>query len=210
MRALPRRVVVPVALLGAAATLVVAGVPWAHGTVPTVLSSDEITVDGTSAAPAVPALALVGLAAAAALAIGRRWAVVLASVVLLVAGASVAALSLGVVLQPEPAVLEAAGRVSGVRRLDGPAGATAAPFLAALLGVLVALAGLAGLVGRRDWGRTGRRFERTADPASGTGAPGREAAAPGPGAAVSERDRAMDDWDALGRGEDPSDPAGRR
>ncbi|MGW6227000.1 Trp biosynthesis-associated membrane protein, partial [Cellulosimicrobium cellulans] len=101
---------------------------------------------------------------------------------------------------------------TGVTELTAPVDLTVAPWLAAALGVLTVLAVVWVAVGSRSWAGASTRHER----ASGATAP----AAPAAGTAVPEerpdRSRATeppvpddltdhDAWDALSRGEDPTD-----
>jgi uncharacterized membrane protein (TIGR02234 family) len=167
---------------------------WAHGEVSTVLGPQEVSVSGSSAAPGVGAAALVVGAAALAAAIGRRIGAVLAGIALIGAAVLVGASVVGFLGDPAAPLEAAAGEISGVPELTGPAQLTVWPYVTLLLGVAVAAAGVLTLVAGRSWQTAGRRFERPAPT-------GRRSAA---SEATDERDRAMDDWDALGRGEDPS------
>ncbi|KON73088.1 hypothetical protein M768_12715 [Cellulosimicrobium cellulans F16] len=208
-----RRTAIWVLLLLGGATLATAVPTWLSTTGATALDPEvEVTVAGTSAAPGVSASALVLVAAALALGlVGRvgRW------VVLAVAAASgvVATVSaLGVALDPEPSARSAVADATGVTELTAPVDLTVAPWLAAALGVLTVLAVVWVAVGSRSWAGASTRHER----ASGATAP----AAPAAGTAVPEerpdRSRATeppvpddltdhDAWDALSRGEDPTD-----
>ncbi|WP_264030192.1 Trp biosynthesis-associated membrane protein [Cellulosimicrobium sp. SH8] len=208
-----RRTAIWVLLLLGGATLATAVPTWLSTTGATALDPEvEVAVAGTSAAPGVSASALVLVAAALALGlVGRvgRW------VVLAVAAASgvVATVSaLGVALDPEPSARSAVADATGVTELTAPVELTVAPWLAAALGVLTVLAVVWVAVGSRSWAGASTRHER----ASGATAP----AAPAAGTAVPEerpdRSRATeptapddltdhDAWDALSRGEDPTD-----
>lgn len=229
VRAPGRRGTVLAALALAVTVLVTAGLSWAGGEVPTVLGPERVSVTGMTAAPAV--LAGAGVAAAAALTagIGRRMAVTVAGAALLLAAAAVGYGVAAFLGAPAGSLLDAAAEVSGVRELAGPVAITPGPYLTGALAVGLAAAGLIVLVAGRSWPQPGRRFERgdTGPPAdrgpsahSGPSAPA-DPLAPGapPVQAVppvdsarsggptqtDPRTRAMDDWDALGRGEDPSD-----
>jgi hypothetical protein len=133
-------------------------------------------VSGGDAAPLAAALALVGLAGAAALLAARGFLRVLVGLLLLLAGAGVAA-----------------GGVSVLT--DGVAGAQVAtdvrlaagwPALCAVGGLLVAGGGILATVRGRRWSALGRRYD----------APGTESRA--------GQDTPM--WDSLDRGEDPTAP----
>ncbi|MPV38959.1 Trp biosynthesis-associated membrane protein, partial [Georgenia subflava] len=134
-----------------------------------------------------------------AAALGRRIGAVLAGLVLVGAAALVAASTVGFLSDPAAPVRSAAAELSGVPELDGAATTTPWPALAIVLAVALLVLGVVTLVASRRWQAAGRRFERD------TPAPGPRSAA---SRATDDRTRAMDDWDALGRGEDPSQPAG--
>ncbi|MDF2806493.1 MAG: hypothetical protein K0S43_1439 [Cellulosimicrobium sp.] len=209
-----RRTAIWVLLLLGGATLAAAVPTWLSTTGATALDPQvEVTVAGTEAAPGVSASALVLVAAALALGlVGRagRW------VVLAVAAASgvVATVSaLGVALDPEPSARSAVADATGVTEVTAPVDLTVAPWLAAACGVLTVIAVVWVALGSRSWAGASTRHER----ASGATSPAAPAAA---GTTVPEerpdRPRATepaapddltdhDAWDALSRGEDPTD-----
>lgn len=195
----PRRgqVVLAVLVLGVL-LLATAAASWAHGEVATVLGAQEVSVSGSSAAPGVSAAALVVGAAALAAAIGRRVGAVLAGIALIGAAVLVGVSVAGFLADPAAPLEAAAGQVSGVPELTGEATTTLWPYVTLVVALAVAAAGVVTLVAGGRWQSAGRRFERPAAAAP------RSAAS----AATDERDRAMDDWDALGRGEDPSADGG--
>jgi hypothetical protein len=141
---------------------------------PDPLPSIVTTVTGAEHVPVAAALALVGLAGAAALPAARGYARLLVGLVLLVSGVVVAAggvaALVGGVVQPEVgiAVQNSAGW----------------PALCVAGGVLVAAAGLVATVRGRRWSALGRRYD----------APGTEPAAP--------EDTPM--WESQDRGVDPT------
>ncbi|WP_382396317.1 Trp biosynthesis-associated membrane protein [Georgenia alba] len=176
------------ALLGA-----VSAVPWASGAAGTVLGEQTVEVSGGSAAPGVVGAAFVVGAAALAVAIGRRAGASVGGVAMVV-GAVVAVVAVvGFLGDPESALRQAAAELSGVPELVGDARVTLWPYVTLVLALLAAAVGLSGLVAARTWTTAGRRFERPARRGSAVDR------------ASDERTRAMDDWDALGRGEDPTD-----
>ncbi|WP_413450154.1 Trp biosynthesis-associated membrane protein [Georgenia phoenicis] len=191
------RVVVLVLVLGAVA-FGLSVLTWASAPVPTVLAERTVTVTGGDAAPATTAAGLAVLATALALALGGRWVSRLCAVALVALGALLAASAVGFLLDPQPPLLAAAATVSGVREISAAPSVTPWPYLAVLVGVLVAACSV--LVLRMPTTAGGRRFER---PAAAGERPVTLADAP------DERVRAMDDWDALGRGEDPTEPEHR-
>ncbi|MEI5584696.1 MULTISPECIES: Trp biosynthesis-associated membrane protein [unclassified Agromyces] len=164
----------------------------------------SIDVGGAVASPALAALALAGLALAGALAIAGpviRFVLGLLAVVL---GASVvlaSTVSLGdPVRAVSPAVADATG-VAGAEsteELVAAAATSAWPYAAVLGGVLIAAAGVVVVVTGRAW-PISRRY--------GGGA---RLAPAAPGEGVPASDRAVDDWDGLSRGDDPTDEASGR
>ncbi|HEX6953294.1 MAG TPA: Trp biosynthesis-associated membrane protein [Agromyces sp.] len=166
----------------------------------------SLEVGGAVASPALAALALAGLALAGALAIaGPVIRVVLGLLAVLLGGSIVLAswMPLGdPVAAVSPAVADATG-VAGAEptaELVAATTASAWPFAAIAGGLLIAAAGVVVLVTGRAWA-TSRRY--------GGGA---RLAADGTRAELPSSDRAVDDWDGLSRGDDPTDdgrdPAG--
>ncbi|WP_435736088.1 Trp biosynthesis-associated membrane protein [Cellulosimicrobium sp. PMB13] len=210
-----RRAAIWLLLLLGGATLAASAVTWSTTTGATALDPVvEVTVSGTTAAPGVGAAALVLVAAGLALGlVGRigRW------VVLAVAAASgvvTTAAALGVALDPEPSARSAVAEATGVTELTSAVSLTAAPWVAAALGVLTVVAVVWVAVGSRGWQRASTRHERDgaaagAPVAAEAGAAG--ATTPPPdtgGAATTPQDDELTDhdaWDALSRGEDPTD-----
>jgi hypothetical protein len=214
-----RRAAIWLLLLLGGATLAASAVTWSTTTGATALDPVvEVSVSGTTAAPGVGAAALVLVAAGLALGlVGRvgRW-VVLA--VAAASGAVTTAAALGVALDPEPSARSAVAEATGVTELTSAVSLTPAPWVAAALGVLTVLAVAWVAVGSRGWQQASTRHERDA---SATGGPARgdaggatvgpTAARPGTGThdpARTPRDDDLTDhdaWDALSRGEDPTD-----
>ena len=161
---------------------------WVRATGSSALSGAvALQVSGASAAPLVPAMALVLAAAGVAVALaGRigRWVVV---AVVGLGGLAVAAAGLSVVVDPVPRAVAAARAQTGVGAVTGAA-PTIGPWLAVVVGV-VAVA-VSGLLARASahWVAPSRRHEVT-PPSVASGGPPDERA----------------DWDALTRGADPSD-----
>lgn len=158
-----------------------------------------LEVGGAVASPAIAALALAGLALAGALAIaGPLIRMVLGLLAALLGGCLVLAASLSLadpVAAASGAIAEATG-VAGAEptaELVASVEQTAWPVAAIVGGALVALAGLLVVVTGRAW-PTSRRYGGVRLAADG----GRRAA---------PSDRAVDDWDGLSRGDDPTDDA---
>ncbi|SFR76950.1 trp region conserved hypothetical membrane protein [Agromyces sp. CF514] len=180
---------------------------------------DPIAVGGGVASPALAALGLAGLALVAALAIaGPFIRVVLAVIQVLLGGAIVLASAIALgdpVKAVAPAVTDATG-VAGAgptAALVASVDATAWPWVAVAGGVLVVLAGIAALVTGSRWPGSSRRYSTTrlveADAAAHADgdAPRQsgEAALPRTDARRRASDRAVDAWDELSRGDDPTD-----
>jgi len=176
-------------VLGLALAALVSGVPvWMRTSGSTALQGIvPVQVTGTQAAPAVPAAALVLLAAGIAIGLaGRvgRWVVVGAVVLsgLLQVASAAAALA-----DPAPVARTVVAAETGVELLASPVRLTAWPWIALVVGVLVVLAGA--------WlGATSGRWVRTSDR--------HDVAHGGRSTAPVDDDQAA--WDALTRGHDPS------
>jgi uncharacterized membrane protein (TIGR02234 family) len=158
-------------------------------------------VGGAVASPALAALALAGLALAGALAIaGPVIRVVLGALAIVLGGCVVLAAWVSLA-DPVTAVSAAVAEATGVAgagptaELVAAATATAWPFAAIAGGVLVAAAGVVVIVTGRAW-PTSRRY--------GSGA---RMAVDGARDEAPASDRAVDDWDGLSRGDDPTDDA---
>jgi uncharacterized membrane protein (TIGR02234 family) len=161
-------------------------------------ASATLEVGGPAASPALSALALAGLALAGALAIaGPVIRIVLGLLSAVLGGCIVLAASLSIA-DPVAAVSSSVAEATGVAGAASTAAlvaeVTASPWPAVAVagGILVMLAGLAVLVTARAW-PTSRRY--------GGGA---RVEADG-GAEAPPSDRAVDAWDDLSRGDDPTD-----
>ena len=166
-------------------------------------TADPIEVAGSIASPALAALGLAGLALVAALAIaGPGIRVVLGVLEVLLGGCILlaAGISLGDPVAAVSAAVTDATGVSGsapTAALVASATATPWPVLAIAGGALVVLAGVVVLVTGTRWPASSRRYggARLADDGAGA-----TTAAERPAS-----DRAIDDWDGLSRGDDPTD-----
>ena len=167
---------------------------------------EAIAVPGSVASPALAALGLAGLALAGALAIAGPGIRIVLGVLEVVLGGCIllaAGLSLGDPVAAVGAAVTDATGVSGsgpTAELVASATATAWPVAAIAGGVLLVVAGLAVLVTGTRWPASSRRYRgaRLADAEEPRSAGDRERAA---------SDRAIDDWDELSRGDDPTDEA---
>ena len=174
-------------LLLAGLTALVAVPTWFTTTGTTALQG-TVTVQaaGSQVAPAILAAAVAILAAVAAVGlVGRagRWVV---AAVVVACGVLVVGTTLGVLGDPEAAVIPVVAAETGVGKLAGPVTTSVWPWLAVAVGVLDVLAGEWLVVASRAWSGPSRRHENVADAATPT--------------TPDERS----DWDALTRGDDPS------
>jgi hypothetical protein len=175
----------------------------------------HVDVSGGRAAPLVPALALVALAAGGALTIARRIGQVIVLTALALAGAG-AALAAGRVLTDpvsaaRPAVAEATGlTTASVTASTASVAMSAWPVVAVVLAALIVAVAVLGWTARGGW-QVGRRFERAAAQGEAAADDADPAAPPAGGTEGSTPATTADDWDALSRGDDPtSGPGGRR
>jgi uncharacterized membrane protein (TIGR02234 family) len=166
-------------------------------------AGEAIAVPGSVASPALAALGLAGLALVAALAIaGPGIRIVLGVLEVVLGGCVLLATGISIgdpIAAVAPAVTDATG-VSGsgpTAELVAAATATAWPAVAVVGGVLLVLAGIAVLVTGTRWPTSSRRY-RAARLADADGGAGHDAAA------HAASDRAIDDWDELSRGDDPT------
>lgn len=181
---------VGICLAGAALALFAVSRVWSvQVTARPGLTDLRVEQTGSAQAPWLPALALVGLAGAGALLATRGWPRRSVGLLLVLAGAGLAAGALAVRAGLDP----------------GSAGAGAAfwPPAAGGGGVLVAMGGVWALRRGHGWPAMGRRYERpaAAHPPKVTGGPG--AAPPDqrkPAGPVDARSA----WEALDRGDDPT------
>lgn len=159
----------------------------------------SIDVGGAVASPALAALALAGLALAGALAIaGPVIRLVLGLLALALGGSVVLAAwlsSADPVAASSAAVAEATGVAGAEPTAELVAGvATSAwPYAAIVGGLLIASAGVVVIVTGRSWA-TSRRYGGAA-----------RMAVDGARDDAPASDRAVDDWDGLSRGDDPTD-----
>ena len=165
---------------------------WSEGTATVAGAPFSLTAKGSDVTGVPAALAIVGLAALVAVFAVRRAGRLLVSALLALCGAgTIAAALLGV--SDTSALDEEAARAAGdtaatVHTLSH----TAWPYVAAVGGALILLAGLLALRYGRQWPAMSGRYER-----SGTPKPRRTPAPLDP-------DRPEDLWKALDRGEDPT------
>ncbi|MGW0761904.1 TIGR02234 family membrane protein [Streptomyces sp. NPDC002814] len=178
--------------LGAAVALLATRQQWSEGTATVAGGSFPLTAKGSDVTGVPAALAIVGLAALVAVFAVRKSGRLLVSALLALSGAGiVVAAVFGA--SDSSALDEKAAETTG----DTAAGVdalthTAWPYVAAVGGVLILLAGLLALRYGRLWPAMSGRYERS-------GAPRPRRKAP-----VVDPDRPEDLWKALDRGEDPT------
>ena len=207
--------------VGGVLLILSAGRPWATGVLTQVPGQPQVAVTGRAAAPWAAALGFVALAGTVVAATSRPAVVRVSALIIAVLGAAAAVTSVLSVRSPAAALRSSAVQTAGVSDAAvAAASRTVWPFVAVLASLLVLLAGGVAVGVAGSW-TASRRFERgevtshagatglagatgTGDGATGTGA---GAAGTGDGASNGEgspHDAAMDTWDALSRGEDPT------
>jgi hypothetical protein len=177
-----------------------------------------ITVPGSVAAPALSALSLAGIALAGALAIAGPIVRLVLGVLEIVLGVSVLWSSLAAAIDPIAAGASSVTTTTGVagdasvRSLIVGYDGTVWPVAAVVAGALMLIAGAVVIVTVRRWPASGRRYQAVVfEDAEGnrSGDAGDffddDSTAPEPKATRRERsDAAVDDWDDLTRGNDPT------
>lgn len=177
--------------VGAAVALLSSRQGWSAGTVTVAGGDFPLTAKGSDVTGVPAALAIVGLAALVAVFAVRRAGRLLVSLLLVLSGAgTIAAALLGV--GDSSALDEKAAQAAG----DTSATATALthtawPYVAALGGALLLLAGLLAVRYGRLWPAMSGRYERDGTPRPRKVKP-------------VDPDRPEDLWKALDRGEDPT------
>ena len=159
----------------------------------------HLDVQGSKAATAVSALALVGLAGTLAAAVAGRIGRAVAGAVVVLAGAGVVAACLAVLGDPRAAAEGTIAQATGLAGSDAAVALTPFPALAAVAGGLLAAGGVLLLVASRRW-----QLRTKYDPAQK--AP-RQQAQRGPAEHDGAEHGAVDEidgWDRLSRGDDPT------
>jgi len=159
----------------------------------------SIAVPGSAAAPALTALSLAGLAVTGALAIAGRIArIVVAILGLLLAGCIVLSCVLAMA-NPDGSAISVVTKATGiagdssVTHMIARADATIWPAGGLVAGIVVFLASVAVLLTTRNWPDGSKRYQAVKfAEAAPTDAP------------ENPRDAAIDNWDELSRGDDPT------
>lgn len=194
-------------VVGAVLVLVAAGETWARGTVSLDAASIRVSVTGGDVTGAPAALALVGLAALIAVFAFRGAARYAMGALIMLAGAGAAFTAVDG--RDGGAALDAkAARAVGLAHTAAHGVSHSAwPWISALGGVLVLLAGVLALVRGRSWPGMSSRYDA---PGAGPEAarPGRRRGAAGTGPSADGAELSPAElWKAIDRGEDPT--AGR-
>jgi hypothetical protein len=169
---------------------------WAGTWITASVEGTPLAVGGDVAAPAVPALALCGLALAAALSIAGPVFRVMLGLLQVLLGGSIALSGILVLANPVAAAAPAVTARTGVSGVEGVAGllsdaaVTPLPALALVLGGASTALGVLLLATSRRWPDRTRRFSAVRA----------EAADGGP----------IGEWDALSGGDDPTAEPGDR
>lgn len=186
-----------IALLGGVMTWAAAGRPWATATVGEAPNTLKVAATGNNLSAAVTALGLTALAGGLALFATQRLARRLVGVLLIAAGVGAAVSAFG-----ERGAGHAAHVLADKAAAKGfAAGAVSAHtatwwIVSALGGVLVVVAGVSALLRGATWPGMSSRYENAATRASA--------------ARAVDTGSSKDLWDALDRGEDPTDAVAAR
>ncbi|MET8568648.1 TIGR02234 family membrane protein [Streptomyces sp. NPDC004783] len=178
--------------LGAAIALLATRQEWSEGTATVAGGTFPLTAKGSDVTGVPAALAVVGLAALVAVFAVRRAGRVAVAVLLALSGAGTVAAALVGATDSSALDGKAAEAAGDTSATVGALTHTAWPYVAAVGGVLLLLAGLLALRYGRLWPAMSGRYER-----DGTPRPRRRAQTVDP-------DRPEDLWKALDRGEDPT------
>ncbi|MDN0194815.1 TIGR02234 family membrane protein [Streptomyces sp. S.PNR 29] len=184
-------VALPAGALGAAVALLASRQRWSEGTATVAGGAFPLTAKGSDVTGVPAALAIVGLAALVAVfAVRRVGRLAVAALLALCGAGTIAAALLGA--SDSSALDEKAAQAAGDTSATVDAlSHTAWPYVAAVGGALILLAGLLALRYGSLWPAMSGRYERAGAPRP------RRAAAPDP-------DRPEELWKALDRGEDPT------
>jgi uncharacterized membrane protein (TIGR02234 family) len=207
--------------LGAGLVLLAMGRPWVHALVVGSPGQMRISPSARSVAPAVSGLGLFALASVVAVVATRRVGRLIVGSLAALAGLGILAGVAQTVVDPEGAVHDAAVAAAG---LSSPTvddvTVTGWPVLAAVGALLIVVCGVAGVLRGSRWPVMSGRYERGLDAGAPTGPAGAgQQTQPGTSRVPTEWDRSAPRdsdptqggkgqrqmWDALDRGEDPTD-----
>ncbi|GAB3797735.1 hypothetical protein GCM10028798_09210 [Humibacter antri] len=177
-----------------------------------------LTVTGSQAAPAIAALSLAGVAFAGALALAGRILRYVLALLGLVLAAGIIGSTISAMADPVGTGISVVSKATGiagdtsVRAIVSHADASPWPALALAGGIALAVAALCVAVTGHLWPVTSRRYGATEDAAHPSTSGSAEPDAPEDEDTLSSADRrarardaAIDDWDELSRGDDPTE-----
>ncbi|MHA7986524.1 Trp biosynthesis-associated membrane protein [Rathayibacter sp. CAU 1779] len=179
--------------------------------------SGALTVSGADAAPAIAALSLAGVAFGGALALAGRVLRYVLAVLGIVLAASIIGSTASAMADPAATGITVVTKATGiagdasVRAVIARTDATAWPAVALVAGIVLALAAVAAGVTAHLWPTASRRYGATQDasaPIQQDGAAPKTDGDDHLSAAdqrARARDAAIDDWDELSRGDDPTE-----
>ncbi|BDE38801.1 TIGR02234 family membrane protein [Streptomyces lividans] len=176
--------------LGAAVALLATRQEWAEGTATVAGGAFTLTAKGSDVTGVPASLAIVGLAALVAVFAVRRAGRFAVAALLALSGAGTVAAALAGASDSSALDDQAAKAAGDTSATVGALSHTAWPYVAAVGGALLLLAGLLALRYGRQWPAMSGRYERS-------GAPRRRPQTVDP-------DRPEDLWKAIDRGEDPT------
>ena len=184
---LSKRYAALVVLVPAALVLLLTTQPWVVGEARDVLSAGTTEVTGGAAAPGVVGLVVVTVVALLGLMTGGRIIRAVSGVVLVLAAAGAAALTLVVALRPVDAVAAAVAKeLARTTAPDATGTTTAWGWAAAVVTVVLLVGAVAAALSSRSWAGLSSRYERGARPESGP------------------RGQVRSAWDELSEGGDPT------
>ncbi|MBS2549168.1 Trp biosynthesis-associated membrane protein [Catenulispora sp. NL8] len=186
-------ITVLIALLGGVIAWACAGRTWATGLAGSAPNTLKVTASGNDLSAGVTALGLTALAGALALFATQRLARRLVGVLLIAAGIGTAVYAFGERGTSHAArVLAQKAAAKGYATDSVHAHSSSWWLLAVIGGVLVVLAGASAVLRGGGWPGMSSRYENAASKAA---------------ARAADTGSAKDLWDALDRGEDPTEPA---
>lgn len=173
-------------VLSGAVVLIAAGRTWGRASLTTITGSiDRVTATGQAAEPALPALGIALLVLTAGIIAARGWLRRFVGVVVVFVGASTVAIAS---VSGSDVAAELRHRAFAVANTSVPAHTGGWAIVTALAGALAVICGALTVMAGARWPALGARYDAE-------GARGRQ----------PDRDRrAMSEWDALDRGEDPT------
>lgn len=171
---------------------------WARGSTPTATGTQVVKVSGTAASPATASVGLVIIAAALVLGLAGRWMRQVALVVVIVAVGFAIISVVGFILDPNPVVKTAAADVTSVRAITTTPDLYPWPYVALGVLIIVAVLNVWLLTQLGQWGQVGEKYRLA------THKPTQQATTDHEDPQVVAKKQAIEDWDAITRGEDPT------